>query len=87
MQGLRLWTNVLHTESILQQMTGKGKSWVWRLIEVTFKFPAGRMIYGIGTKIYTRQNFVVCCSTAAMPNEISIRTDKGEYVGGDTVFG
>ena len=45
------------------------------------------MIYGIGAKIYTRQNFAVCCSTAAMPNEISIRTDKGEYVGGDTVFG
>ena len=39
---------------------------------------------GYGLK-YT--HFAVCCSTAAMPNEISIRTDKGEYVGGDTVFG
>lgn len=57
------------------------------LIKVTFKFPAARMIMGYGARIHKRQSCCLDCSIAAMPNEISVRTDKGEYVGGDTVFG
>ena len=42
---------------------------------------------GYGDRIHKRQPCCLDCSISAMPNEISIRTDKGEYVGGDTVFG
>ena len=34
-----------------------------------------------------RSTVLPCLALLAMANELAVRTDKGEYVGGDTIYG